>query len=261
MPRVRLIHWKAEEAASCVRAIEACGFHCVLDTVTPKILRGIAQEALSAVIIDLSRLPMQGRDVAASLRGAAATRQLPVIFADGAPDKVERVQSVFPGAVYCDWSEIGGALTKAVAAPLPEITQAPEGAMAAYAKAPLSQKFGLKPGLRVRLIDPPDSFEILDICPEVLLVSRGAADLVLWFVTSTTDLSDGLRRRAVRFPEKGLWILWRKGDAGPQPKLTPQSIRDAAQAFGLTDYKIVRVDQTWAGMLFGKRRSPAAIRT
>ncbi len=53
-----------------------------------------------AIIIDLSRLPSQGRDVAMALRSHKSTRVVPLVFVDGEPEEVERVKAQLPDALY-----------------------------------------------------------------------------------------------------------------------------------------------------------------
>lgn len=261
MRRVRLIHWKPEEAKECVRRITESGFHCLLDAPTPGLLRGIRYERLSAVVIDLSRLPMQGRDVGVALRHSKATRQIPLVFAGGAPEKVDRVRAILPDAIYCKWPEIEGALRRAVG-PHMGAPIAPKSSLAAYAGAPLAQKLGLKAGLCVRLIRPPEDFDLLDLCPEASLIQQGLGDLAIWFVRTLAELEEGLAKRSKPVPKGGLWILYRRQKSGRKAEpgsLTQFSVRETANRFGLVDYKITRLDDAWTGMRFAERK-PATVR-
>ena len=56
------------------------------------ILREIQEDAPAAVIIDLSRLPSQGRDMGLALRQRKGTRSIPLVFVEGDPKKVARVK-------------------------------------------------------------------------------------------------------------------------------------------------------------------------
>ena len=60
----------------------------------------------AAVVIDLSRLPSHGRAVAFSLRQSKAARVIPLLFVDGAPEKLDRVKHDFPDAAYTTWNDI-----------------------------------------------------------------------------------------------------------------------------------------------------------
>ena len=66
---IRLIHWNDREAAERAERLRALGY-AVNDAPPngPTLLKELAQEPPAALVIDLSRLPSQGRDVGVSLR-------------------------------------------------------------------------------------------------------------------------------------------------------------------------------------------------
>ena len=66
----------------------------------PVLLRRLADQPPAAIVIDLSRLPLAGRDVGVVLRRAKRTRHIPLVFAGGTPDKVERVRALLPDASF-----------------------------------------------------------------------------------------------------------------------------------------------------------------
>jgi DNA-binding response OmpR family regulator len=49
----------------------------------PVLFRELRRSPPDVILIDLGRLPSQGRDVALSIRGAAATRRVPIVFIEG----------------------------------------------------------------------------------------------------------------------------------------------------------------------------------
>src|SRR5210317_679139 len=104
MARIRIIHRKPEEISAEVRALRQAG-HQVdrrpLDSMDA--LRRIRKRPPDAIIIDLSRIPSQGRDIGLALRQAKSTRHVPLIFAGGLPEKVEKVQAALPDAEYTPW--------------------------------------------------------------------------------------------------------------------------------------------------------------
>ena len=64
MPTIRLIHWNAIEAAERGERIHRLGYQVSWDLPAgPDFLRLLRQEPPLAVVIDLSRLPSQGRDM------------------------------------------------------------------------------------------------------------------------------------------------------------------------------------------------------
>ena len=158
MPRIRLIHWNAAEAAERAARLADSGFaveHAPLD---PAGLRALRADPPDAVVIDLSRLPSHGRDLGAALRQTKATRFIPLVFVGGDPVKVDRVRGLLPDAVFTNWEEICQALETALAHPPPEPV-VPASSLAGYSGTPLPRKLGIKPGYVVALVGAPDDVE------------------------------------------------------------------------------------------------------
>jgi len=51
-----------------------------------------------------------------------------------------------------------------------------------------------------------------------------------------------------------LWIAWPKKAGAGAADLSMPRIREMAQAYGLTDYKVCAIDEKWSGMVVGRRR-------
>ena len=86
MARVRVVHWNAGEAAALLSVLRGAGYTVDYgEKLDPGAFRGIRQSPPDAVVIDLSRLPSHGREVAIFLRGHKATRLVPLVFVDGEP--------------------------------------------------------------------------------------------------------------------------------------------------------------------------------
>src|SRR5215475_9373772 len=62
MRRICLIHWKAEEAEEKIAKLRAAGYEVDCPEMKPGALRDWRNNPPSAFIIDLSRMPSQGRD-------------------------------------------------------------------------------------------------------------------------------------------------------------------------------------------------------
>lgn len=256
--RVRLIHWKPEEARARIAQIETAGFKAEYDPpVPPDLLRNLRADPPAAVVIDLTRLPSHGRECATALRGSRATRHLPLVFAEGDPAKVERIRALLPDAVYTSWSRIGAALERAIAAP-PETPVVPAGMMERYGSTPLPKKLGIKPGWKVALIEAPRGIEqVLGALPEGATLEDGLPrrfDLAIWFVRSVDELRRGLALKAARLGSAPLWIAWPKKASGVETDLTQQLIRETGLDAGLVDYKICSIDPTWSGLAFVRRK-------
>ena len=119
MPRVRLFHWRAEEAQTLIAALRAGGY--TVDYPGDKANGNLALAARVpplAAVIDLTRLPSHGRYVAAEIRATKSIRHIPIVFVDGDPEKVERVRKDLPDAVYTSRSRLVSALKRVK--PLPD---------------------------------------------------------------------------------------------------------------------------------------------
>ena len=259
--RVRLIHWNELEAAACAARLVAAGYAVDARPFDQAALKAQRADPPAAFVIDLSRLPSHGREVAAALRGFAATRRVPLVFADGAPEKVERVRRLLPDASFTPWSRIRSTLKRAMARPV-AAPVVPSSSMAAYAGTPLPAKLGISAGSVVALVDAPDGFETTlgDLPVGVTLTRRpqGGRDTTLWFVRSQRALDGRLAAMTRHGKGGGLWILWPKKTSGLRCDLTQASVRRAGLAAGLVDFKICAVDATWSGLRFsvrGRRRA------
>jgi len=217
----------------------------------------LRQDPPEAVVIDLSRLPSQGRDVGVAVRKHKATRHVPLVFVDGETAKVDRVKQTLPDAVYTAWSRIQSALKRAIARP-PTEPVVPQSSMEGYAGTPLPKKLGIKVGSVVVLIGAPPEFErTLGELPDDVTLrrhNRGRRDLTIWFTRSPKDLRRRIERMGNAAGDGGLWIVWPKKSSVEATDLTQALVRKIGLDAGLVDYKICAVDETWSGLKFTRRR-------
>jgi CheY-like chemotaxis protein len=254
--RVRLIHWNAAEAEERAERLRAVGYVVDADVPTgPATLRALREDPPDAVVIDLGRLPSQGRDFAISLRVAKATRHVPLVFVGGAAEMVEGVRDLLSDAAFTSWDEIEGGLAAAIADP-PREPLAPGSVFAAYEGVPLARKLGIAAGTIVGLVDAPSDFAVEDLPLGAILraASEGPCDLVLWFVKAREDVERNIVRTSRLARDGDLWVLWPKRSSGLESDLTQPVVRRAGLDRGLVDYKVVSVDETWTGLRFRPRR-------
>jgi CheY-like chemotaxis protein len=251
---VRLIHWNAAESVERAERLRAAGYKVVSDVPSAggSFRRELQDHPPIAVVIDLSRLPMQGRDVAFGIRQLKALRTVPIVFVDGEPEKVARVRQALPDATYARWDGIGEGLAQAIAQPRPEPQGPPPSVFAGYAGTPLLKKLGVRPESRVALVGAPDGFRELVACATE--GALGSSELILWFVRSRSELERGMRKMAGRVGAGSMWILWPKKTSKVSSDLTQQIVRATAMAAGLVDYKICSVDDTWSALRFTRRK-------
>ncbi|MEP7357983.1 MAG: hypothetical protein ABI847_12125 [Anaerolineales bacterium] len=257
-----LIHWDAPEAKARVARLQSMGYSATFQNRTgPELMRAIKANLPDAMLIDLSRLPSQGRDVAVALRISKPTRGIPIVFIDGLPEKVLVVRTTLPDAVYSTWTHLAEDLPRAIERP-PRNPVVPESALAGYAGKSTAGKLGIKPGSIVALLNaPPDFADTLEPLPAGVTLRRQMGDdceMVLWFVRSRRELQDGIALRAVRLLDARLWILWSKKSSGQSGDLSQASVRELGLAQGLVDYKIASIDTTWSGLLFTRRKPEIA---
>ncbi len=258
MGRVRLIHWNEEEGEQRVEILRGAGYQADRDMPRgPDYLRKLQADLPLAVVIDLSRSPSRGRDLALAIRQFKATRRVPLVFVDGDSEKVEGIRKILPDATYTPWSRIRSSLRQAISS-RPEKPLTPS-LLAGYSGTPLPKKLGIKPGSIVALVDAPDEFKhTLGELPDGAQLREGAKepfDLMLWFVRSLSSLRSRVKSIAVSVSDKPLWIIWPKKTSALAADLGELEVRRFGLAEGLVDYKVCAVDTTWSGLLFRKRRS------
>ncbi len=255
---VRLIHWNVAEAEPRVALLRAVGYD-VVSTIPrgPELFQELRANPPQALVIDLSRLPSHGRDIALAVRQYKATRHVPILFIGGDPQKVERIKLMLPDAIYTNWEAIRGALRTAMARPVADPV-VPRSRLEGYSGRPLAAKLGIKPNRTVGLIGAPKDFhtKIGDL-PEgarVIELGRARCDLLLWFVRSRADLDRRIGSVVMRNDCRSLWIAWPKKASGVKTDLSEKSVREAGLAAGLVDYKICSIDATWSGLQFARRK-------
>lgn len=257
MHRIRLIHWDAAGAEERGAFLRSVGCGVVHEQLTPAGLRALRKDPPSAIVLDLSRAPSQGRDVALGLRKHKATRHVPLVFVGGDPKKVARIRELLPDATYTTWDAIEGALNHAIAHP-PEDPVVPRSTFDAYAGTPLPKKLGIKADSVITLIGAPEGFEdTLGELPAGALLRRGDPDprgVTLWFVRSRQELEDQIEEMGAFARGGGLWIAWPKKASGVASDLSQTVVRKVGLASGLVDFKICSLDATWSGLRFSQRK-------
>ena len=256
-PSLRLICWNAAEAKEKAARLESAGYKVDFEPFTPDVMRLVRHDPPAAVVIDLSRLPSQGRDVALQLRQFKSSRLTPLVLCGGDPLKLPKIRELLPDANYTAWEDILPALEQAVSNP-PTVVVVPASSFAGYAGAPVIKKLGIRPHMRVGLLNPPPGFkQNLPGLPEgVDWRSQPGVpcDLVIWFIRTRKELDEGLARVQPGIGKAGLWVVWPKKTSGVESDLTQVIVRKIGLAAGLVDYKVSAIDETWTGLRFAVRK-------
>ena len=258
MAAITLVHWNWQEGQERVTLLRRIGFQVSLGSPDgPELLKSLRADPPAAVVIDLNRLPMQGRDVGVAIRTAKGTRHVPLVFVGGEPAKVERVRQVLPDALCTSWPAIGAALKRALAKP-PADPIVPSSNLAGYSGTPLPRKLGIKPDFSVALLDEPDHFVelLVDLPPRVRFTRRllPETQLAIWFVRSGAELGSRVNAVAAALGQAHLWICWPKRTSQLASDVSEPSVRAAGLGAALVDYKVAAIDADWSGLLFAPRR-------
>jgi CheY-like chemotaxis protein len=257
MKRVVLVHWNAEEADERAARLREAGYDVSCHSDSRADPRSLRRGRPDAFIIDLARVPSQGRELGGWLRRQKATRNVPLVFIEGDPEKTQRVRDLLPDAAFTSWADIEARLADAIATPLARPIV--PGAMDAYANVPLVQKLGITTGSLVALIHAPCGFEkTMGDLPDgaaVLLDGTEPADVILLFEMSVAALEGDFAATLARLNEAGrLWIVWPKATSGVVSDLSQTVVRAFGLARGLVDYKIASIDEAWSGLCFARRQ-------
>lgn len=258
MPRIRLFHWDAVEARKRAGQLRSAGYVVAGGPFERDTLRLLSYRPPDAVVIDLSRLPSHGRDIAIAIRRYKSTRHVPLVFLEGEREKVARIRNVLPDAVFSNWRRFRSAVKQAITN-VPSDPVVPRSNLAGYSDAPLQKKLGIKENSVVGLAGAPSDFEsTLGKLPKGASLRRGMrarSDLVIWFVTSQASVKRRIKRMGELAGKDGLWIVWPKKASGMSTDLTQETVRKIGLAAGLVDYKICSIDAAWTGLRFTKRKS------
>jgi hypothetical protein len=122
-----------------------------------------------------------------------------------------------------------------------------------YSGTPLIQKLGLKPSMRVLLINPPLNYEELlntDISSQQCKKSE-TPDFVHLFVKSIKEFEAQMKKIEPHFLKNSkliLWVSWYKKISGIKTDISEDVIRIYALAHNLVDIKVCAVDENWSGL-------------
>jgi len=259
MPRVRLLHWDAGEAAKSVKCLAEAKYQVEYEEhFQPALMRAWRESPPDAFVIDLSKLPSHGKEIAIALRQSPATRYVPIVFCEGDEIKVNKIRALLPDAVYCSLSKLPSALRKALTN-RPSKPVKPVAMMDRYASRTAAQKLGIKNSSRVAVVDPPrDYAKVLGEMPPGVEISddtETGAHVTLCFTHDAASLQRMLSSYRSRAGATKLWILWRKGGSAAYGGVNERLVRESAIHLGLVDYKVCSVNEVWSALLFAPKRA------
>jgi hypothetical protein len=257
MSRILLVHWNESEAQERAFAIAKHGHKVTTLCKSEKEnLVAICGSPPELFVIDLSRLPSQGGELAGYFRRIKSTRQVPILFVDGGAECVPRVRNLIPDADFAKSDDIKNAIKRAIRKP-PSKPIVP-GTMAGYSGTPLPKKLGVREKSLFVLVNAPARFERkLEPLPAgaELVDDAGRANVAVLFVTALAELARDFRPLAKALPEKiALWLAWPKKTSGVKTDLTENVIREFGLDAGWVDYKVCAMDEIWSGLCFARKK-------
>lgn len=250
--------WNEDAARQHARELKKAGFTVNATALRTSGLIGQFRDHPPAVIlIDLDRLPSHGRAVAVVLRSGKSTSHIPIVFAGGTDEKIQKAREQVPGASFSTWTEVSTVLKSAIKNP--PVFPA-KGYMQHYAGSSLIKKLDIRPNTRVVLLNAPDAFdEQLGELPEGVEIGTKLSSqtkLALWFVRSARELESEMDFLGTRLPEgASLWIVYPKQTSRFKVDFTQYDVRATGLRAGWVDYKICAVDADWTGLKFGRKKS------
>ena len=127
--------------------------------------------------------------------------------------------------------------------------------MALPGELTLCHKLGIKEGRRVLVLDPPVGFvRRLDPLPPGVGVTTkvvSLADVIVVFSSSRAVLGELFpKAKHVLAPRGALWVAWPRKSSGFFTDLDETPVRAVGLAGGLTDNKIIALDEIWSALRF-----------
>jgi len=126
-------------------------------------------------------------------------------------------------------------------------------ATAGYSGTPLLKKLGIKPEMKVFIINKPDNYyELLtaDINDQSSKKNE-TPDLVHLFVKSVKEFEKEMKKLKAFCklnPDITIWVSWYKKSAKIPTDITEDTIRNYALKNDLVDVKVCAVSDLWSGL-------------
>ena len=132
-----------------------------------------------------------------------------------------------------------------------------------YLLAPLPSLLGIRPGMLVSVLNPPDGFlEKLLPMPEgveLLDHARTGLDVTIFFTLRKVELVEKLSGLARGMAVTGtIWVCYPNAPEAPQAP-TEEFVRLAGLEIGLHDNKLLLLDPAWSALRLVWRPRPARL--
>lgn len=130
-----------------------------------------------------------------------------------------------------------------------------------YTPEPLPEKLGLKPGLKMVVINAPTNYAALlgELPPGVTITDKiqGRSEFIHYFATDQEGLGKFFPTLKGNLPAGGaLWISWPKKNSPLFTGLNEHMVRNIGLRSGLIEIKGCEIDKNWSSMKFMYRLNP-----
>ena len=129
---------------------------------------------------------------------------------------------------------------------------------AGYSQRSLVEKLGIKPGMRVAILNAPRGYRAtlgkLPAGVTVAVSPREPLPFIQFFAVSRSVLESRLPGLLSALePDGALWVSWPKKASGVATDITEDVVRGVALPTGLVDVKVAAVDDVWSGLKLVRR--------
>lgn len=126
-------------------------------------------------------------------------------------------------------------------------------ATAGYSGTPLINKLGIKPGMKLLLINQPDNYyALLETSVEDQLCRKNETpDWVHLFVKTAKEFETVMKKLnpvCKKNTAITIWVSWYKKSAKIPTDITEDTIRNYALQNDLVDVKVCAVSEVWSGL-------------
>jgi len=126
-------------------------------------------------------------------------------------------------------------------------------ATAGYSGTPLLKKLGIKPDMKIMLVnEPPDYYDLFEVnISDQLCKKNETPDLVHLFVMNNKVFETEIKKLqsfCKKNPAIIIWVSWYKKSAKIPTDITEDTIRNYALKNDLVDVKVCAVSDIWSGL-------------
>ena len=122
-----------------------------------------------------------------------------------------------------------------------------------YSGTPLINKLGIKPTMKLLLVNPPDDYDkLLETDTSRQMCKKNELpDLIHLFVKDRKSFESAMKK-IKKYSDRNtsiiIWVSWYKKTSKIPTDITEDVIRDYALKNGLVDIKVCAVSGTWSGL-------------